>query len=246
MPAVSNTTVPAETDWLCEHCGYVLNGLNPGGRCPECGELTDESAPSLRKPPAWEDPTAGNIVARFLRTSAMVIFQTKPFYRSLQTRADRKLSTLFAQIYWMLVSIMLAVAGYWHLDWSLDIHRKLSPGMMLMFIGAITLVIYGTFLLTTALAARLTNWEATYRGYRMPTAVVRRGLDYHAAHYLPVAVVATLTIFAFHEFQLHAPLKSAEWGMRYLYVLSAEVIVSAGYLFTTYWTAMKNMMYASQ
>jgi hypothetical protein len=246
MPGVSNTTVPAETDWLCEHCGYVLNGLNPGGRCPECGELTDESARSLRKPPAWEDPAAGHIVARFMQTSAMVIFRTKAFYRSLQTRADRTRSTAFARIYWLIVSIMLAVAGYWHLDWSMNISRNLSKGLTLLFIAAIAIVIYGSFILTTALAARLTNWEATYRGYRMPTAVVRRGLDYHAAHYLPVAIVATLTILAFREFQLHFPVKSAEWGMRYLYILSGEVILSAGYLFMPYWTAMKNMMYASR
>jgi hypothetical protein len=246
MPGVSNTTVPAETDWLCEHCGYVLNGLNPGGRCPECGQLTDESAQNLRKPPAWEDPAAGHIVARFLRTSAMVIFRTKPFYRSLQTRADRTWSMAFARIYWLIVSVMLAIGGYWHLDWSINLHRNLTAPMTLLFIAAIAIVIYGSFVLTTALAARLTNWEATYRGYRMPTRVVRRGLDYHAAHYLPVAIVATLTILAFHELQLRYPAKSAEWGMRYLYVLSAEVILSASYLFTTYWTAMKNMMYASR
>jgi hypothetical protein len=246
MPGVSNTTVPAETDWLCEHCGYVLNGLNTGGRCPECGELTDESAQSLRKPPAWEDPAAGNIVARFLQTSAKVIFQTKAFYRSLQTRADRTYSTKFARIYWTIVSIMLAFAGYWHLDWSMNISRNLTLATTSALILAIGIVIYGTFFLTTALAARLTHWEATYRGYRMPTQVVSRGLDYHAAHYLPVALVATITIFVFHEIQLRAPQKSAEWGMNYLYILSGEVIVSAGYLFITYWTAMKNMMYASR
>jgi len=29
-------------------------------------------------------------------------------------------------------------------------------------------------------------------------------------------------------------------------VLSAEVVISAAYLFKTYWTGMRNMMYASR
>ena len=31
----------------------------------------------------------------------------------------------------------------------------------------------------------------------------------------------------------------------YLYVLSAEVVIAAIYLFKTYWIAMRNMMYAN-
>jgi len=32
----------------------------------------------------------------------------------------------------------------------------------------------------------------------------------------------------------------------YLYILSAQVVISAIYLFTTYWTGMRNMMYANR
>ena len=61
---------------------------------------------------------------------------------------------------------------------------------------------------TTALAARLTHWEASYRGLRLP---------------LDVA-----------------------WYTRYLYILSAEVILGALYLFKTYWIGMRNMMFANR
>src|ERR1700689_411895 len=52
---------PEETDILCENCGYMLNGLQPSGKCPECGAEIDLSVSErLRKPPLWEaigDPT---------------------------------------------------------------------------------------------------------------------------------------------------------------------------------------------
>jgi hypothetical protein len=35
-------------------------------------------------------------------------------------------------------------------------------------------------------------------------------------------------------------------AVRYLFVLCAEVLVGAGYLFKTYWTGMKNTMYANR
>jgi hypothetical protein len=100
--------------------------------------------------------------------------------------------------------------------------------------------------LTTLLAARLTTWEAAYRGIRLPLNVVRRGMDYHAAHYLPVALLAATTVLAFRVFLLRNPMIGAGWWLNYLYIICGEVIVCAGYLFSTYWTAMRNMMYASK
>ena len=46
-----------------------------------------------------------------------------------------------------------------------------------------------------------------------------------------------------------APMYSMNQSSRftpYLYVLGAEVIVAAAYLFHTYWIAMRNMMYANR
>lgn len=35
---------------LCERCGYVLEGLDRGGNCPECGRPIKESLPHLARP----------------------------------------------------------------------------------------------------------------------------------------------------------------------------------------------------
>jgi hypothetical protein len=105
----------------------------------------------------------------------------------------------------------------------------------------------------TRVAARLTTLEATYRGYRLPYDIVLRGMYYHAAHYLPVALAAVIVV---EGYQLLMRLDYSWWighhhvpdnsSIIYLYVLSAQVVLSAIYLFQTYWIGMRNMMYANR
>jgi hypothetical protein len=99
---------------------------------------------------------------------------------------------------------------------------------------------------TTWLAARLTAWEAAYRGLRLPLRVVKRGLYYHAAHYVPVALLAVAVVFGYRWLIAAGCVNIFESMQRYLYSLAGAVIVSAGYLFKTYWIGMRNMMYANR
>jgi hypothetical protein len=99
--------------------------------------------------------------------------------------------------------------------------------------------------LLTRLAGRLTTWEASYRGYRLPLPVVRRALGFHAAQYFPIGIVAVVTTAAY-QLGLYYNLNywSIHWKL-YFGILSAEVILGATYLFHAYWIAMRNMMYAN-
>ena len=92
---------------------------------------------------------------------------------------------------------------------------------------------------------RLTAWEANYRGIRLPLPVVTRGMYYHAAHYLPVALCAAATVLSFAVL-LYNRLIDYQMLTPYLYVICAEVIIAAAYLFKTYWIGMRNMMYANR
>jgi len=247
MSPAAITNVPAESDWLCEGCGYTLNGLPTGGNCPECGKPTRESAADLRTLPIWEQEDTGSAPHRFVITSLAVIFRPNSFYRSFATRGRREQSAQFASLHWAVASILFAVAAWVHMDWFLGMIRTLPMGPFVQWYVVIPLAVttFLSLLLTTYVAARLTTWEATYRGYRLPVNVVLRGLDYHAAHYLPVAIVAAATVIGYRIALGHSPLL-VTWGTTYLYTLCVEVVIAALYLFWTYWIAMRNTMYASR
>jgi hypothetical protein len=239
MPRIS-PNLPAETDLLCEACGYMLNGLPSDGNCPECGKPVEFStAPVARQPSAWERDR------RFFATTAEVIFRPTRFFRATTTRTDPSAALKFGEIHTAIASALFAAAGMLHVEFlSLDT----DPRVLIMEVFSWLFLAAGTLIVMTLLtrvAARLTTWEASYRGFRLPLPVVRRGLAFHAAHYLPVAIIAVVTTAAY-QFGLY--LQGDYWRIHwkiYLGALSAEVILGAMYLFITYWIAMRNMMYAN-
>src|SRR5688500_10112342 len=175
--------VPAESDLLCERCGYTLNGLPAASNCPECGTPIDESIKSDRVPPAWERPERSRL-GTFFETTADVICRPTWFYRTSTTRGDVERAARFADIHWSIATLLFATTG--------TIHAQLSF-LGLPRVAVFVALFVGTWLTlwgTTWAAARLTAWEASYRGIRLPIHVVRRGMYYHAAHYLPVGLIA--------------------------------------------------------
>ena len=250
MTSLPASTVPADSDVLCEHCGYTLNGLSPSGRCPECGEPVAESlAESGRTLTAWE--TDG----RFWATTAAVVFRPTFFYRHLRTRVDaaaERAATRFARWNWLAAAASASAAAFVHYFLINDLGRALSPnldgadaGMFVIWMilaTAIGVLIAGA---TTNLAAWLTTWEAGWRGYRLPRSVVLRGLHYHAAHLPPVAL-AFLIVTGGYRLLVALDVLDFTSLVAYLLVLSAVVVVGLIYLFVTYWIGMKNMLYANQ
>lgn len=45
---------PDATDFLCERCGYILNGLRQADACPECGQAIASSHPAGRTGSPWQ------------------------------------------------------------------------------------------------------------------------------------------------------------------------------------------------
>jgi hypothetical protein len=243
--------VPRESDILCEGCGYVLNGLPAAGRCPECGKLSAESAATLRTPPAWE-LGRGNRITSFFRITLACIFRPTMFFRSINVTSAGRDSRLFARIHWLIASVLFGACGWLHADLmgGLGPLQLVAPAMeRKLFLLSFPVFVLATYLFLFAMnsiAARLTTFEATYRGIRLPRPVVLRALHYHAAHYLPVGLLGIATVGGFKLFLLGWPLKAWLFEIAYLYVLCGAVVLSAVYLFKTYWVAMRNLMYANR
>ena len=243
-------TIPAENDLLCEGCGYTLNGLPDDSQCPECGKpIAESTGVGRREPPVWESARERRFAA-LLSTSAEVLFRPTRFYRTLATRRDTRPARKFARIHWWMASVLLGAAAFAHVDWYLltfDVtgqYRGTSPWRFVLPV-ILVLLTYLFLLWTTRAAARLTHWEASYRGLRLPLPVVLRGMYYHAAHYIPVGLVAAATTIGY-QWILEMRWADIDSAQVYLYVLSAEVILAALYLFNTYWIGMRNMMYANR
>jgi hypothetical protein len=243
--ARTSADVPDESSILCESCGYTLDGLPPDSNCPECGTPAVESmSGDGRRPPLWETGV-GSDVLRWTLTTFAILFKPSHFFRHSTTRGSLGPARIFAMTHWFISAVLFSDAARAH--WLTQDMGAMSfvPGAA--WIGLIALT-FGALALTTRIASSLTAWEARYRGIRLPKTVVLRGLYYHAAHYIPVALVALLTTTGYrllertHYFKANA----LHAYMTYLIVLSAEVILAAAYLFWTYWAAMRNMMYANR
>lgn len=235
------------TELLCETCGYELTGLAPKGLCPECGTPIAQSLPTLRGPTRWEERAS---LASFIITSAAILFRTSAVYRHFRTRWNRDRSAVFMHLHLAIASVLIGWGVYLHVAsyyfvytarGSMLRHLFYRPVPATLFLGTVILL---SFEITIWIAAWLTSWEARYRGYRLPLAVVRRGMDYHAAHYLPVAIVFWATMLGYHLL-MRAHWFSRDSDLTYLCVLCGEVVGAAVYLFWTYWIGMRSMMYAN-
>ena len=146
-------------------------------------------------------------------------------------------------IYWIIAAILFGGSAWIHASWYSGM-----TGWTFVHAPFLIGLIVGTYLMlwwTTLFASRLTVWEAKYRGIRLPRGVVLRGLYYHAAHYVPVGIMAIVTTGGYVRL-FHRGVFTFQSATPYLWVLSGEVIVGAMYLFFTYWAAMRNMMYANR
>jgi len=245
--------VPEDSALLCEKCGYIVDGIPRDSLCPECATPIADSLPQNRQPPLWERED-GPAIRRFAITTAQIIFKPTRFFRSINSRADLQSSHSFASGHYWISSILLGATAYvhgiwawpwiWYVGGAHPIQTRQVWGILMLTL--FSAAAYWLLVITAALAARLTAWEAAYRGLRLPRRVVQRALHYHSAHYLPVALLAFVTVVGHQILIRKFPnLDLYHNATRYLYILCAQVILAAGYLFTTYWTGMRNLMYAN-
>lgn len=243
------TQPPAESDLLCEFCGYILNGLEARqGNCPECGTAV---AGSIEPGHRSESPVETEWSRRsFWTTTRLVLLHKRRFFRETRTRADHPNVARFGRVHRRISGILFGVAGALHTAWMAETRGLLThwtfPAVA-AFVGvAIGLAIGAMVLLTqvTRLAAWLTTKEGAFWGMRLPTPVVTRALNFHAANYLPVAVLAVL-LTGGYRVALALQWTDATSGVIYLVCLCVLVVVSALWLFESYVIAMRRIRLAN-
>jgi hypothetical protein len=245
MPG-SATVVPEQSDLLCEGCGYTLNGLPLSGNCPECGKPIEESIGGHRGFSPFESAPS---LTSFLRTTGGVIFHPRRFYGHLIARESRPALTLFSRIHLGIASVLFAIAATGHYLWVVEnlglLRRPLrAVAVLAVAVPTTALLLVGL----TALATWLSALEAKYWGMRLPYAVVKRGLTFHRAAYLPVGLIAVGVVWAYQlAIASRAPgFVDRQLDTYYLYTLCALVVLCAVYLFQAYWIAMRSLMYANR
>lgn len=245
MPRVA-TVVPADTDILCEGCGYTLNGLPESSNCPECGKPIGQSVGEHRHPSPFE--RSGSLKS-FVLTTSQVLFSAAQFYKTLWTRTSTPRARRFAICHRAIAAVLFVMAASVHLIWILETTATSLPVICtfagILVAAASVVVAYLMLSGITALAAWLSAIEAKYWGMRLPQPIVQRGLQFHSACYFPVGLLAVGIVWGYRLLLVSGAVSfaSATW---YLYTLCAAVIISAVYLFGMYWIAMKNMMYANR
>lgn len=241
--------VPAESDLLCEACGYTLNGLPADCNCPECGVPVARSVEHDGR--GWTGFEQRPGASSFIATTFAVLARPQRFYRAIITRQDHPAAAIFARRHRVIAAGLFALSAVGYARWleSQSGAAVWRPGGPWVLPLAATGLLWGAthLLLTyvTRLAAWLSAMEGRYWGMRLPRSAVARCLQYHAASYLPVGLLAVTLVWGYW-IGLHAGWWSWTSGRWYPWILSAAVVVSAGYLFAQYLFAMRNIRYANR
>lgn len=183
---------PNPDDLLCEHCGYVLNGLRRRDACPECGRPIIESHPDARVGSPWQ---CGRRMGVLLN---MLSFIRSPWRMYGQVRVDEKSARrLEAESIAWAGALLALLVGFRALMAALDA----APGLGMTILVAVIAPVLG-FVLFVLILLGLTGIERS--GIRVFGRVHHRRITR--------AVAETIVAHAAAGWIVSAVLTWAGWG----------------------------------
>jgi hypothetical protein len=236
---------PEETDFLCENCGYRLNGLPETVNCPECGRPVAESVDDRRSLSGFEERSG---LSSFLTTTLVILLRPRRFFRHILTRTGHPAAEWFAHWHRVTAALLFGLAAAGHVWWMMENrmirNRTLSSASLVLplwFAAGIFLLLVGV----TRLAGWLSSIEGRFWGMRLPPPAVARALRFHSACYLPVGLLAVAIVWGY-RFLIKSGVLDVRSILWYPWTLSAAVVVSAAYLFWQYVIAMRAIRFANR
>jgi len=151
---------------LCERCGYVVDGLDMAGVCPECGFAIGESLPCEREGSAYQNRRGWKSLAL---TWAETLVRSKQMFTRLRIDEKGGKSLMWRGLI-VAVSLPVALIGVAYValvinQWEwIDITQRVIP---FVFLGVGWFVVLCVGVAYTALAVPRVKYVAKKRGMRM-------------------------------------------------------------------------------
>lgn len=176
---------------LCEKCGYVIEGLDTNGNCPECGKPIAESLPERRVGTPWQQsPGVGSL----LRTWWMTL--RHPLRTLDVMRVDghqRKLLWQWTLTFIFMLPLPVCLFGLFELGQGIHlrqgIHQNGIPGLWTLTPG----FLFWLVPLLTATEALGLRVIARQRGFRVPRETAKTITTHGAVGWLAMSVGFTLS-----------------------------------------------------
>ena len=91
---------------LCEKCGYVIEGLDTAGVCPECGKPIEESLPRKRDGTPWQRKTS---VVSLIKTWWFMLFRPRRIFDEMDSIERDGMSLVAAGLIAGVAAVFLSI-----------------------------------------------------------------------------------------------------------------------------------------
>ncbi|MEL6328611.1 MAG: hypothetical protein AAFR38_03035 [Planctomycetota bacterium] len=193
---------------LCERCGYVLEGLETSGNCPECGKPIAESLPERRAGTLWQnEPSLKNL----LKTAWMTLRRPGTTCDLMRIEQGGRVGLAT-----MLIALAIAIYGVASTALAVALTREFEGVYHIIIVGGFNAGISGAdvkllpwlaaplaplLFLCTWIEARGLRLFGARRGYRVTRAsswtICAHGCVGWLVASLSISLGATLTILGF-------------------------------------------------